>query len=339
VFLRELVKQLGIDAADILLLSPHTNNLKWFIGQGFRSNALQYTELKIGQGYAGKAALERRVLKIENLTENLESLSLSKHLHEERFTTYFGVPLIAKGEVQGVLEIFHRRSLYPDREWLSFLDSLATHAAIAIDNATLFSNLQQSNTELTIAYDTSIEGWAKALDLRDRETEGHSRRVTAMTLDMAEEIGIDDTDMVHIRRGALLHDIGKMGIPDNILLKPGPLTEEEWKIMKCHPQYAYELLSPIKYLVPAVDIPYCHHEKWDGTGYPRSLKGENIPLAARVFSIVDVWDALSSDRPYRKAWDISRVLDHVKSLSGTDFEPDLVRLFFQCLEKKKKSRN
>ena len=149
------------------------------------------------------------------------------------------------------------------------------------------------------AYDTTIEGWSRALNLRDKETEGHTRRVTEMTLTLARRFGFTEEDLLHLRRGALLHDIGKMGVPDNILLKPEPLTEEEWIIMRKHPQYAYDLLKPIAFLGSALDIPYCHHEKWDGTGYPRGLRGEEIPLAARLFAVVDVWDALTSDRPYR----------------------------------------
>ena len=200
-----------------------------------------------------------------------------------------------------MLEIFHRAPLNPDEEWLSLLEAVATQVAIAIDNAVLFADLQRSNLELALAYDTTLEGWSSALDLRDKETEGHTRRVTEMSVDLARAMGVSDAELVHIRRGALLHDIGKMGIPDSVLLKPGPLTEEEWKIMRKHPVYANELLSPIAYLRPALDIPYCHHEKWDGTGYPRGLKGEQIPLAARIFAVVDVWDALRSDRPYRGA--------------------------------------
>ena len=171
---------------------------------------------------------------------------------------------------------------------------------MAIDNLSLFDHLQRSNAALALAYDATLEGWSRALDLRDKETEGHTQRVTEITERLASMLNIDDATIIHLRRGALLHDIGKMGIPDSILLKPETLTEEEWAIMRKHPQYAYEMLSMIDYLRPALDIPYCHHERWDGKGYPRGLKGEEIPLAARIFSVVDVWDALTSNRPYRK---------------------------------------
>ena len=218
------------------------------------------------------------------------------------FVSYYVVPLIAKGHVNGVLEVFHRAPFDPDQEWVGFLEMLAGQAAIAIDSIGLFEGLQHANTELVHAYDATIEGWSRALDLQDKETEGHSRRVTEMAVLMAAGMGVSKPDLIHVRRGSLLHDIGKMGVPDNILLKIDKLTDEEWILMRKHPVYAYELLSHIAYLRLALDIPYCHYEKWDGTGYPRGLKGEQIPLAARIFAVVDVWDAMRSDRPYRKGW-------------------------------------
>ncbi|MEW5952901.1 MAG: HD domain-containing phosphohydrolase [Bacillota bacterium] len=186
-----------------------------------------------------------------------------------------------------------------------------------------------SNIELTLAYDATIEGWSRALDLRDKETDGHSRRVTDTTILLARAAGMSEAELAHVRRGALLHDIGKMGLPDRILLKPGPLTEGEWEIMRRHPSYAYDLLSPIAYLRPALDIPYCHHEKWDGSGYPRGLKGERIPLSARIFAIVDVWDALTSERPYRPAWNEEKVNDYLREQSGKHFDPLVAELFMK----------
>ena len=176
-----------------------------------------------------------------------------------------------------MLEVLHRAPLGLDAEWQNFLEALAARAAIAIDNATLFDDLQRSNIDLMLAYDATLEGWARALDLRSKETERHTERVTEMTMRLARTMGIGDKELVHIRRGALLHDIGKIGIPDSILLQPGPLTDEEWLLMRKHPQLAFEMLQPIAYLRPALDIPYAHHEHWDGTGYPRGLKGEQIP--------------------------------------------------------------
>jgi putative two-component system response regulator len=187
--------------------------------------------------------------------------------------------------------------------------------------------------ELITAYDKTIEGWSRALDLRDKETEGHSQRVTEMTVRLARVAGLSEEALKHVRRGGLLHDVGKLGIPDAILLKAEKLTASEWEIMRKHPVYAYEWLSRIEYLLPALDIPYSHHEKWDGSGYPCGLKGEEIPLAARLFAIVDVWDALTSDRPYRKAMTIEEALEYIRSQSGKHFDPEVVRMFFNLFDK------
>jgi putative two-component system response regulator len=192
--------------------------------------------------------------------------------------------------------------------------------------------LNQAHTHLMDAYEATIEGWSHAMDLRDRETEGHSRRVTELTLKMAKMYGMSDEELVHIRRGALLHDMGKLGIPDAILQKAEQLSKEEWVIMHRHPQLAYDMLYPIEYLRDAVEIPYCHHERWDGTGYPRGLKGEEIPLAARLFTVVDVWDALTSDRPYRSAWKKEDALAYIREQSGTHFDPQCVEVFFKVID-------
>ncbi|MCG2787251.1 MAG: PAS domain S-box protein [Anaerolineae bacterium] len=187
--------------------------------------------------------------------------------------------------------------------------------------------LQRAHHDLAEAYEATIEGWSRVLDLRDKETEGHTQRVTEMTLRLARALGVSDEELVHIRRGALLHDIGKMAISDSILQKPGPLGEDEWKAMRLHPEYAHQMLYPIVYLRPALDIPYCHHEHWDGSGYPRGLKGEEIPLAARIFAIVDVWDALLSNRPYRKGSTEEAVLAYIQKHAGAYFDPRLVESF------------
>jgi PAS domain S-box-containing protein len=331
-FLDQVTIRLGIHAASVLLLDPRTQILQFTAGRGFHTQALNHTKLRLGEGVAGRAALERRMISIPDLTKSPEGFRRAPLLTEEGFVSYFAAPLMAKGQVKGVLEIFHRASLEPDNEWLEFLDTLAVQAAIAIDNAALFEGLQRSNLELAMAYDATIEGWSRALDMRDRETEGHTIRVTDMTLRLARMMGVSEEELVHVRRGALLHDIGKMGIPDNILLKPGPLTDEEWVTMRRHPEYAYEMLSLVNYLRPALPIPYCHHEKWDGSGYPRGLREEAIPLAARLFAVVDVWDALRSERPYRKAWPDDKVRGHLLEQSGRHFDPQILSLFVKMLE-------
>ena len=221
---------------------------------------------------------------------------------------------------------------FVQEKWFDFLESLTVQAAIAIDNASLFDELQHSNAELNLAYDTTIEGWSRALDLRDEGTEGHTERVTDMTEQLARAMGVEESQIVHIHRGALLHDMGKMGIPDSILLKRDALSREEWDIMRRHPLYAYEMLSPIIYLRKALDIPYCHHEKWDGTGYPRGLKGDQIPLAARIFAVVDVWDATTSDRPYRQAWTEEQTREYLLTQSGKHFDPQIIPVFLSILD-------
>jgi len=195
--------------------------------------------------------------------------------------------------------------------------------------------LQEAHQNLQDAYDKTIEGWVRALDLRDRETEGHTQRVTELTVKVAKTLEFSAEEIIHIRRGALLHDMGKMAIPDEILQKPGPLDEAEWKKMRQHPQYAFDMLSPIAYLRPSLTIPFYHHERWDGSGYPHGLKGEEIPLAARLFSIVDVWDALCSDRPYRKKLPPSEVSSYLREKSGHLFDPRLVEIFLNIMETRK----
>jgi putative nucleotidyltransferase with HDIG domain len=246
---------------------------------------------------------------------------------KEDFIVYYGMPLMAKGRVLGVLEIFHRSPLNPDADWLGFLGTMSGQAAIAIDSAMMFNDLQKSNVELSLAYDATIEGLSHALDLRDKETKEHTLRVTNITMKLATRLGVGEADLIHIRRGAVLHDIGKVALPDKILFKPGPLLDEEWKIMRRHPEIAVELLSPVNYLAPALKIPHWHHEKWDGTGYPDRLRGEQIPFPARLFALADVYDALISNRPYRSAWSKKDAVKYIESQSGMHFDPKIVPEF------------
>ncbi len=194
------------------------------------------------------------------------------------------------------------------------------------------SDRKQAELSLHLAYDATIEGWSRALDLRDKETEGHTQRVTQMTIDLARKMGFSEEEIVHIRRGALLHDIGKLGVADAILHKPGPLDEDEWTKMRKHPEQALTMLSPIAYLRPALAIPYSHHEKWDGTGYPHGLSGEQIPLAARIFTVVDVWDAITSDRPYRRAWPRQQAIRYLQDQAGIYFDPKVVEVFLNWMQ-------
>ncbi|MDR3578082.1 MAG: PAS domain S-box protein [Anaerolineaceae bacterium] len=326
VILNQVIEQLGVSAADVLLYQPKQNLLIYGAGKGFKTRIIEDTHIFLGVSLAGTIAADRLPLKVSDLSQDAR-FARKYFLQAEGFVSYYGAPLIANGNILGVLEIFTQNHLDEDREWLNYFEILAGQAAIAIDDARMFEGLHQTNQVLSEAYEKTIDGWSRALDLRDKETEGHSERVTDLTLALARQMGISDEQLVHIRRGARLHDIGKMGIPDRILLKPGKLTPSEWEIMRQHPTYAANLLYPIEFLGPALEIPFSHHEKWDGTGYPQGLKGEEIPIAARIFAIVDIWDALTSDRPYRKAWTREKAFAYLEKQSGKHFDPLIVKEF------------
>lgn len=316
--LHEARARLQADGASIHLFSPDTMMLGVIAITGDCGSERERVAVRLGEGVAGKAALERRTLS-----------------GVEGGRMVYATPLIAKGKLVGALNVTLQKSFIADQDWLDFFETVAGQAAVTIDNGKLFEDVQRAMFDLRLAYDTTIEGWSRALDLRDKETEGHTLRVTQLTMELARMAGMSEAQLVQVRRGALLHDIGKMGVPDPILLKPGPLTDEEWVMMRKHPTFAYELLKPINYLRDALDIPYCHHEKWDGSGYPRGLRGEEIPLAARIFAVVDVWDAIRSDRPYREGWSEEKSLEFIRSVSGTHFDPTAVELFIRAIEEKK----
>jgi HD-GYP domain-containing protein (c-di-GMP phosphodiesterase class II)/putative methionine-R-sulfoxide reductase with GAF domain len=333
VIAEQAAAQLKADAAAVLLLDQRALTLEYAAGYGFRQRGIEQSRVPLGTGLAGRAAIKRCTLSAPHLSHEDSSSLLEGVLVGEGFLAHHVTPLIAKGEVKGVLEVYHRAAFTPQVEWIKFFETIAIQAAIAIDNAQLFDSLQRSSLELSLAYSATIEGWAKAMEMRDKETEGHTLRVTELTLQLAQIMKVPDGDIIHIRRGALLHDIGKIGVPDSILRKPGKLSAEEWEIMRRHPQSAYEMLQPIEFLRLALDIPYCHHEKWDGSGYPRGLKGEQIPIAARIFAIADVFDALTSERPYRPAWSREKALAYIREQSGKHFDPQVVRAFLSLIEK------
>ena len=319
VLLEKVAETPNVVAAAVLVPNPHNGHFDYKAVRGFKNNVRSSGNFRCGP-HVPQSAQDGHILHLENSTGYTPWV-------DGHIGALLAVPLTARGKVRGVLEIFCRSYSETQTEWFDFLRTLAARAAVAIDNFGLLDDIQRSNAELTLAYDITLEGWSQALDLRDKETEGHTQRVTEMTVKLARANGFNSSSLIQARRGALLHDIGKMGIPDGILLKPGPLNDEEWTIMRKHPSYAYELLWPIAFLRPALNIPLCHHEKWDGSGYPRGLKGEEIPIEARMFAVVDVFDALSSDRPYRKAWPVEKVQNHIITLSGTHFDPAAAELF------------
>jgi len=331
IFAEKAIKHLQADAIDILLYNQYAQKFSFMYGSGFLKQKEKQLILNSSTDLCGKMLLKNEPVFISNLRDEDIICTRSQLAQEEGFVSYYGMPIISKGRLIGVIEFFFRKQFKPESEWVDFVNSLSLQLAIAIDNALLYENTLRVQSELLQAYNSTIEGWAYALDLRDKETEGHSRRVTLMTVQIAQHVGMDEEEIAHVYRGALLHDIGKLGIPDNILLKPSQLTEEEWVIMRKHPVYAYEMLSPILYLKQAIDIPYCHHERWDGTGYPRGLKGNQIPLAARIFSIADTYDAMRYDRPYRKGLSKEEIVNNIISGAGKHYDPELVKVFIKML--------
>ncbi|HRP47045.1 MAG TPA: PAS domain S-box protein [Trueperaceae bacterium] len=337
IFMTQVVQDLGIDAVGVLLYDPQLHALRPAMGLGFTSELRVRARVDFGVGPAGVAGMEQRSVYLPDLRGEDGWGAAVEPEHQVEYSSYMAVPMVAKGQLQGVIELYSKRPMETSAEWLEFLETYADQGAIAVENSQLVRSLERSNQELRRAYGRTIEGWASSLDLKDEETAGHSKRVTDMTVRLSRRLNVASDELVHIQRGALLHDIGKMGIPDQILLKRGPLTSEEFDFMRKHPVFAYELLSPIEFLRPALDIPYCHHEKWDGSGYPRGLKGEQIPLAARIFAVVDVFDALTSERPYREAWPVDRAAQFIRDGSGTHFDPAVVEAFFEMLDHESRS--
>lgn len=331
VILRETVNQLAVDAADILLFNPATKMLEFVAGKGFREPGRRRSSIRVGEGYAGMAVLERRTISAGSVDgRTFEAVPLF-NMGQEDFVSYYAVPLIAKGQTKGVLEIYHGSPLIPGEDWLDFLNMLAGQAALAIDSAALFLDLQRMNSELGAAYDAMIEGWSQALEISGREDHEHIQNVVRLTIQLAQKMDVDEGELMHIRHGALLHDVGKIGVPDSILNTPGPLDDTQWRTIRDHPRLAYQILSAVTYLAPALSIPLHHHERWDGKGYPHGLYAEQIPLAARIFSVVDVYDSLTSRRPYRPAWTPDQALEYIRDQAGKQFDPTVVQAFLQMM--------
>lgn len=315
----QLIALLGAERG-FLMLVDEQGELGVQIARGMDKEDVDKEAFAISHTIARRVAETGEVILTTN-AENDPRFDKQYSVNAYHLLSILCAPLKIKEDLIGVLYVDNRAHSgifrQGDLEWIT---AFSNQAAVAIENARLFEELQTS-------YQATLEGWVRALDLRDKETEGHTQRVTETTAQLARWMGIDEAEIEHIRRGALLHDIGKIAIPDAVLLKPGKLTSEERALIEQHPVYAYEMLSPIKFLQPAIDIPYCHHEKWDGTGYPRRLKGDEIPFAARIFSVVDVWDALVSDRPYRQALDPAEVRKYIEINAGKHFDPDVASAF------------
>ncbi|MEK6752778.1 MAG: HD domain-containing phosphohydrolase [Chloroflexota bacterium] len=319
------VEMLECEAGSILLYNKEKDCLYFSASTSADSKKLAEIPIPLTDSLAGAIFSKNIPLVVNNVDHDVRHNATVASQVNFHTNSLLGVPMRIQNRVTGVLEALNKKQGSFTEEDVKILTAIASQAAVAIENAQLVEALQKS-------YDSTLEGWAAALDLRDKETEGHSQRVTVLTIQLAQEIGVSQEDLIHLRQGALLHDIGKMAVPDKILHKHGPLTERETAIMRQHPLSAYKMLYPIAYLRPALDIPYCHHEKWDGSGYPRGLKGEDIPLHARIFTIIDVWDALRSNRPYRKAWSPKKTITYIQEQAGKSFEPGIVKSFMDVIQ-------
>ncbi|MDK2979736.1 MAG: hypothetical protein PWQ55_83 [Chloroflexota bacterium] len=326
IILDQVCKELGGDAADILVLNKATNMLENMGTTGFRDTMIRTIRIPLTTSVAGKIILENKRNFIYNLDDN-PLWYLRKNMQVEHFKSYFAYPMVVKGETIGVMEVFMRKGFYPDRDWEVFLEALATQAAVAYDSFKKYNELQRMQQNASSSFRRTLETWSKSLELHDLEAQGHIRRVTNDTIQLARAMGMDEQLIPDIERGALLHDIGKIGIMDEILLKKGDLTESDWEEIRRHPQIARDLLSNVKLLEDAMDIPYSHHENWDGTGYPQGLKEEEIPLAARIFAVVDTYDAMTSARPYRLAWTKEETVQYLIDQKGKKFDPQVVDSF------------
>jgi len=323
--------QLDVSAVDILLYNQNSQMLNYVYGHGFSRTGTRGIDLDLKRSLAGQVIKGRKMIQLADLN-GVNATSLPANLVSEGFTSYIGVPLLAKSKVNGVLEVFERSDGKHDRDWYDFLEAFAHQASIAIDNSGLFENLQRLNLEIATAYDITIEAWAHTLEVRDVTYAGHAKRVMDMSVKIASAMGMSGDAISHLRHGLMMHDIGMVGIPDSVLLKPGELTEADWELVRQHPRIAYDLLSQIPNWRQALDIPYSHHEKWDGSGYPQGLKNDVIPLGARICAVADVYDTLQMERPFRSAWNKARAAEYIRDGAGSHFDPEVVRIFFALVK-------
>ena len=328
--LDQAVLQLDVDAAALFIKSS-SGSLDYLHGKGFRISGSEDIFINSIVDIAGQAMNEGRIFSISDLRLKGRNYSRPQMLVAEEFVSYHVAPLFADGNPRGIIEVYSRKIHDPKPAWLDLFDTIARDVSLALQNQNIFQTNQLNGEKKQVSYGATLDAWMAAMLLRGGEIEGHARRVTDMTLRLAKAVGIPEEQLGNVVRGAMLHDVGKLVIPDQILQKPGPLTKKEWELMHKHPEFAYQMLSPISELRPALSIPYSHHERWDGSGYPQGLSETDIPLQVRVFSIVDVWDALRSDRPYRDAWPDSAVYRYISDQSGKYFDPRVTRAFLDLI--------
>ncbi len=331
--LNNILDHLGAKGAAVLIYDPDTHDLRYEAGRGFvEAYDLDDVRISLDAPFVPWQKGSKKSVFLAHPQSDPGSPEHLKRFLDETFSNYFAVLLTAQDGVKGMLEIFFGEDQASSESWQPYIDALVAQLSNAIEHAQAFGDLQQKVFELTMAYDVTIARFAEAMDRGDNRISRNTQRVSEMTVRLAREMGATEEEIIHIRRGVLLQDISKLSLPEKILQKPGPLTDKEWKIMHQHPQVVFDLLEDIKVLRPALEIPYCHNENWDGSGYPRGLVGDEIPLAARQFAVVNVYDALLTDRPYRPSWEEVDALAYIRSHAGGKFDPVVVDAFFRMLD-------
>ena len=328
----QLQSRLDVDAASVHIFDEDVQMLENIASSGLKQAGLGRHRIRIGENIVGQVALDQEIVYLPDLTRPEVASQFPENIAAESFVSAIVLPLVAKGQLYGVLEMYYRRQVQTDPTWLGFVETLARQVAVAIDGIQVFDQLQQALMEHQVAQDATIESWSHLLEMRGMEPEGHGQRVTAATLQLAQQMGIDDSKLTDIYRGSLLHDIGKLLLPDSITHKSGSLSDAEWQLIYQHPVNAKHLLSKIAPFRSALSIPYCHHENWDGSGYPQELQGKQIPVEARIFRVVETWDLMSVDLPYRRAISKKDVLDYIKSQAEKRFDPQVVEKFLVMMK-------
>ena len=324
--IKSLNLHLGVDAISIQRFI-NKDILVYIAGKDFVTEKSSLIEVQKSNSLAWQVVKKGKLIHIPDLSSNITNENWGSCFDEKNFKSYLGLPLLYRNEIVGVMELFHRGNINVDKDFYRYLLILSGLATLLISSAKMSESSNQTVIKLETAYGVTLEAWSTALEIREKTSIGHARRVTELTIQMAAQLKLDDEDMINLTRGAILHDIGKMILPDSILSKKGPLSDNEWALMKKHPVYACELLQYVNYLKPALDIVISHHEHWDGSGYPQELRGENIPICARVIAVADVYDALTSDRAYRTAWLRESASNYIREQSGQLFDPYVVKAF------------
>lgn len=331
ILVSQISMHLRADAVDVLLFNPNLQMLEYAIGRGFRGSGVRRVSLLLGEDQAGHAAMDRSVVSVVDLSSSQVVLAHPERIAGEDFVSMFAVPLIAKGQLKGVLELFFRSEVESNPDWVHFLETLARQAAVAVEDARLFNDLQRSFTDQAAACDASVEAWARLSCVVQKEPDWLLNVLSDLSLRVGRRMGLAEENIAHLHRGVLLHDVGKLVIPDIILSKESPLTADEWQTVRDHPNHAFNLLQPIAFLRPALHIPLCQYERWDGSGHPRGLKAREIPLEARIFSVVNVWTMLQCDRPGRTAVDGRQAAEFLREQAGRMFDPEAVEAFLELL--------